>query len=135
VEKIYTFGKGNLGQLGLGNEISINTPTVVNLNVSANTITCGYGNTLVTADNNTRIFAWGWNGCAQLGIGTTKDSVLPEEVLALHGEPIKKIVTGRVHSFALLKRGRVSTVIAGWGLGKSKRLIFDTKVELKPRYA
>jgi alpha-tubulin suppressor-like RCC1 family protein len=76
----------------------------------------GNGNDLVLAWANTRLVAWGYNLCGQLGENTTNTSLLPVAVddsarSATHGKTVIAIAGGDHWSLALCSDGTV----AAWG--------------------
>ena len=47
-------------------------------------------------------YAWGWNGCGQLGLGHTEDQKRPHVVEALRGNRVVSISCGAAHSGAIV---------------------------------
>ena len=71
--KIYTFGT-NLGQLGLGDYINKNVPTLINdidkiIDISA----CGYHSMILSKN----VLIFGSNNLGQLGLGDNSDRNIP----------------------------------------------------------
>jgi alpha-tubulin suppressor-like RCC1 family protein len=104
--EVFTFGRNNLGQLGIGtleSTLEVNNITAsFNLVDGENIVDIEAGrNFTIAATNNNRIFTWGDNAFAQLGNGTTTTATSPIDVtsnFAGAGATIKKIVAGDTNS-------------------------------------
>jgi len=82
--KVFAWGVGGNGQLGLGDYQARLTPTAVPLPGPAMWVAAGWGHSLaLLADG--RVFAWGNNASGQLGDGTTIMRNIPAAVPGLTG--------------------------------------------------
>lgn len=82
--KVYAWGVGGNGQLGLGDYQARLVPTAVPLPGPAVQVAAGWGHSLaLLADG--RVFTWGNNARGQLGDGTTTMRNTPAEVPGLTG--------------------------------------------------
>ena len=116
----YTWGEGEFGRLGHGDETSRSIPTLVNDLVGKNAtgIACGFFHTLVrTKCGNIYSFGQGEDGQLGHGMGATK-LLTPTLVEALEGKFVKQVACGWFHSMALACDGRLFT----WGHGGYGRL-------------
>jgi alpha-tubulin suppressor-like RCC1 family protein len=118
---LYSFGSGNLGQLGAGSSTYSNTPINVDMTgvLNGKTITdvrCGSNFNVVLAADGT-LHSWGTNDKGQLGAGLVAStaSSTAVAVVASSGPLKNKIVstirTGGDHACALTTSGD----IACWG--------------------
>ncbi|MBP1772427.1 MAG: repeat-containing protein [Holophagaceae bacterium] len=96
--KVYAWGVGGNGQLGLGDYQARNVPTAVTLPGPAVKVAAGWGHSLaLLADG--RVFAWGNNASGQLGDGTTTMRNTPAAVPGLTG--VIYITCGYNHNLAV----------------------------------
>lgn len=70
---LYTWGYNSVGQLGLNNKTSKNTPQLVYSNVSK--IGAGYNHSMMVSDG--KLYTWGSGGSGQLGNGKTGNVLKP----------------------------------------------------------
>jgi hypothetical protein len=109
-EKLFCFGNNQYGQLGTGDNISINVP--IELKLFKNEIVkeiicgsdfsfalCGILNFLSLQEN--KVFSWGKNEFGNLAHGDTKDRNIPTQVDFFDGKKIIQIVCGNNHCLAL----------------------------------
>ena len=123
---IYTWGSNNCGQLGLG--ITNNQPNPKRVcgilssgNKSTISISCGQSFTLaLTSDG--ELYAWGYNGNGQLGIGNNTNQQLPAKVNGMNGNFVEKIVCGMAHVLALTYSGELYS----WGANSYGQLGLGT---------
>ncbi|QVL32365.1 hypothetical protein KIH39_00145 [Telmatocola sphagniphila] len=81
--KVYSWGHGNVGQLGNGGTNSSNAPVAVSVLTSGVTaIAAGAGHAL--AIQNGQVYAWGSNTYGQLGDGTTTTRTTPVAIGGLN---------------------------------------------------
>lgn len=112
---LYSFGWGEYGRLGLGDEEQRMTPSLVQfpgqpfhpLSVSA-------GEQHSLAANGDVAFAWGNNSMGQLGVGspsTTEMALTPQRIPLPEGMTLRALVAGGRHSAALTECNKILT----WG--------------------
>lgn len=95
--KVYAWGVGGNGQLGLGDYQARLAPTAVPLPGPAVQVAAGWGHSLaLLADG--RVFAWGNNASGQLGDGTTAMRNTPAAVPGLTG--VVYLTCGYNHNLA-----------------------------------
>lgn len=75
---LYAWGKNYNGELGLGHEESVSTPTLVSFLCSykIKECSCGYTHSAAVSEQN-QVFTWGANDCGQLGLSTVDKSNIP----------------------------------------------------------
>jgi len=102
---VWAWGKNNYGQLGNGSTEESSIPVQVMVDPEIGTvltdvkaIAAGQGHSFALKNDGT-LWAWGWNGNAQLGNGSTVDSSAPVQVARL--TDIKSISAGANHVMAL----------------------------------
>lgn len=122
---LYTWGKGDSGQLGLGDRMDRLTPTEIVLesdfrsmdDAAVRTISsfqpgkvlaiaAGYFHTglIVKGVDSlvpTRVYTWGWGEHGQLGHGGVEDEVLPRVVLSLQPLHVIHMACGGAHSMVI----------------------------------
>ena len=101
---VWTWGYNNYGQLGNGTTTSSYTKVQVKSpdgeGVLENIIAVAAGDSYSLAlDKDGNVYAWGYNGYGNLGLGDTNTRTLPVKVQAL--EKITKIEASNVSSFAI----------------------------------
>ena len=100
---VYAWGPNELGELGLGTTDANKhpTPTVVpGLPTNIVDVATGYeASYALSADG--RLWAWGYNQYGQLGIGSTSNSSIPQEVFAPVGYRFTSVDAGAFGNFAL----------------------------------
>eukprot|EP00941_MAST-03F_sp_MAST-3F-sp1_P003873 g3873.t1 len=117
--RLYTWGRGEYGQLGHGDRRSIQGPRVVSalLFKRVKCVSLGTSHSAaLTFDNQT--YTWGYGGDGRLGHGNEKDVLVPKILEALIHERVTSVVCGELHTAALTYEGDLYT----WGLGKDGRL-------------
>ncbi|MDR1614634.1 MAG: hypothetical protein LBS26_03590 [Campylobacteraceae bacterium] len=104
--KVYATGYNDYGQLGLGDWIDRSNFTEVTFlsdkNITA-IITGGAHSFALSNDG--KVYAAGYNGPGQLGLGDTTDHIDFTEVTSISG--VSAIAAGGAHSFALTNDGKV----------------------------
>ncbi len=124
---IVTWGKGDAGQRGIGDESAPLYPTTVRAidglgplrqatHISAD------GRTELALLSDGRVVGWGANDYGMIGDGTTEDRFLPTPVLGVDGagelQHVVQIAMGGQNGLALLNDGRVVT----WGYNDKGQL-------------
>jgi hypothetical protein len=124
---VLSWGTGYLGQLGLGDDSSWDTPRMVrNLDPkrlggdAVKSIVCGGSHSGVVTKNG-KIYMWGLNRNGQTGTGLKVESVLeprPIDPTDVGRKNPKSLICGRNHTLLLTTEGRVFS----WGAGGAGRL-------------
>ena len=134
--RLWAWGLNHVGQLGLGNAISRNTPALVPIAglsgvTSFDTIIVG-GSYTLALDQQGRLWAWGLNESGQLGLGDTTNRNRPTLVslTGLSGvSSFGALAVGWQHVLALDQQGR----LWAWGLNESGQLgLGDTTNRNRP---
>lgn len=102
---VFTFGRNDQGQLGLGDEKPRNYPTAVKSLQSVRIVDAAVGrrHTMFLAEDGT-VYAVGDNRCGQLGIGTTVSISTPRPVKTSFGA-VRKVACGAEFSMFIDKPG------------------------------
>ncbi|OQS02913.1 regulator of chromosome condensation (RCC1) [Thraustotheca clavata] len=116
--KLFTFGRGKNGRLGLGPEVTFKmTPEPVS-GEEWTSVYCGW-NFTVGLTINGKVFCWGKQGEGQCGLGyANQDQYIPVLVQALIPYQIVQVACGYTHTLALSNEGEVFS----WGLGEYGQL-------------
>lgn len=110
-QRIYSIGKNQQGQLGLGHTDPERAMTRVDDIYDARRVFAG-GNTSAVLCYSGKLYAWGENKYGQIGDGTIVSKMLPSEIKSIIG--IKKLAISKGHTIGLLINGNVMT----WGLNQ-----------------
>ena len=104
---VWSCGYNNFGQLGLGSTATKNTFTQVTTNVTNDVeqIACGYSHTFILK-NNGSVWACGYNGSGQLGLGNTTNKTTFAQVTT-NVSDVKEIVCGQNYTFILKNDGSI----------------------------
>ncbi|CAI5704608.1 unnamed protein product [Peronospora farinosa] len=99
---VYTFGRNDYGQLGLGHKLHMSRPTVVKSlsRMRITQVACGCYHTLALSDEG-KVFPFGRNNHGQLGLETSVDCLSPQLISALRSKTVTKIAAGFYHSVCL----------------------------------
>uniref|UniRef100_A0A7S1FVS7 BTB domain-containing protein n=1 Tax=Corethron hystrix TaxID=216773 RepID=A0A7S1FVS7_9STRA len=127
---VFTWGRGEDGQLGLGDTSDRPAPTVVEAllsaprGVSVRSVACGSGHTVVLAEDGT-VYTWGRGDDGRLGHGDAGWKYVPriaEDLLPGTGEGddtcVEAVTCGSYHSAAVGEKGELYT----WGGGMYGKL-------------
>eukprot|EP00005_Dracoamoeba_jomungandri_P003344 CAMPEP_0174255280 /NCGR_PEP_ID=MMETSP0439-20130205/4627_1 /TAXON_ID=0 /ORGANISM="Stereomyxa ramosa, Strain Chinc5" /LENGTH=558 /DNA_ID=CAMNT_0015337397 /DNA_START=161 /DNA_END=1838 /DNA_ORIENTATION=+ len=128
--KIFSWGKGSNGRLGLGHEDDALIPTEVGyLHEKMKFIACGYVTTAaITVEGS--VYMWGGNDGGQLGTGDCETQLYPVKLECLADEEVVDISCGTFHTVALTSNGNVFT----WGNGTKGKLGHgDEEEQLYPK--
>ena len=112
------FGSGFSGKLGLGDQRNHALPMAIGgplADGQTRVLAAGAAHSLA-ADDNGRVYTFGFNADCQLGHGTRQDEYTPRLVAALQGERIVRLAGGEHHSLAVDDAGRAYS----WGAGEAR---------------
>jgi alpha-tubulin suppressor-like RCC1 family protein len=117
--RVYSFGSGEDGKLGHGNELDQLSPKQIVALQGHKIIdaSCGVHHTLLVSEAG-RLFSFGFAACGQLGHADQSNRTVPTEVKALANEKIVACAAGAHHSLAVTGRGTVYS----FGLGHTGQL-------------
>jgi len=118
--RLFAFGQGEDGQLGLGDAEPRLLPAEV-LQLSderPESVVCGAEHTVAFSTDRARMWSWGWGDFGRLGHGDYVDVFLPKSVAAFEGVRVKQVACGDSHSAAVLADGRLQT----WGRNQNGQL-------------
>ncbi|XP_054587942.1 probable E3 ubiquitin-protein ligase HERC1 isoform X4 [Nothobranchius furzeri] len=109
--KLFTFGNGDYGRLGLGNTSNKKLPEKVTAleGYQVGQVACGLNHTLVVSTDGMVVWAFGDGDYGKLGLGNSTAKSSPQKVDVLCGIGIKKVACGTQFSVALTKDGKVYT--------------------------
>jgi alpha-tubulin suppressor-like RCC1 family protein len=116
--RVFTWGNGAVGRLGLGtDDLDRSTPTqVVNESEFKAISAQAASQHCLALKSDGRVFAWGLNASGQLGTGDADSRSTPTQVI--NESDFVSIVAGNGHSLALKSDGRIFS----WGTGNSGQL-------------
>jgi len=134
LNRIFTWGLNNYGQLGDNTNISKNLPVDItnqfNLLPSESIIQVALGfyhSSALTSEG--RMFTWGDNTYGQIGNSTTTQADIPTDITSFFtlnpGEMIIKIALGFNHTAAITSEGRLFI----WGSNEIGQLGDDTNID------
>ena len=101
---LYSFGKNEFGQLGLGNIGDKNEPKLVTIpgGLKVKAASCGYHHTvIITEDNN--FYTFGRNRNIQLGLGDTTNRYIPTLVNIPRATKVIAASCGETHTVVIAK--------------------------------
>uniref|UniRef100_A0A2H8TU70 HECT-type E3 ubiquitin transferase n=1 Tax=Melanaphis sacchari TaxID=742174 RepID=A0A2H8TU70_9HEMI len=119
--ELYTWGQGQYGRLGHGDEVSQFTPKLVKELIGKNIIqvACGSRDAQTLAlDGAGNVYSWGDGDFGKLGRGGSDGCCTPKQIERLDGHRVVQIRCGAQFSVALTSTGQVWT----WGKGEFYRL-------------
>ncbi|XP_073124189.1 ultraviolet-B receptor UVR8 [Henckelia pumila] len=121
---VCSWGRGEDGQLGLGDAEDRFSPTQVSAldGQEIVSVTCGADHTTAYSDSLLQVFSWGWGDFGRLGHGDSSDLFSPQPIKALHGLKIKQIACGDSHCLAVTMEGEVRS----WGRNQNGQLGLGT---------
>lgn len=99
-DNVWAFGENDSGQLGLGDNINRDEPTMIE-NLKAKEVSVGSGFTLII-DLDDNVWSFGSNSDGQLGLGNNDDQHTPQQVM-LGKKPFKaqQISAGAFHTVVI----------------------------------
>ncbi|GMF18203.1 unnamed protein product [Phytophthora lilii] len=109
--EVYSFGKNDYGQLGLGHARNMKVPTLAKTSLGETdekivSVSCGYYHT-VTISEKGKLITWGRNDYGQLGIGSKDHKNSAQYVPLPLSSKIKNASCGCYHTLILMSNGRV----------------------------
>lgn len=119
--KVFTFGRGRNGRLGLGDNKWRDTPhevTAFAREAAIVHVVCGWNFTAALGGDGS-VYSWGKQGEGQCGLGyLDKDQLVPRNIEKLLDSHVIDIACGYTHTIALTSKGEVYS----WGLGEYGQL-------------
>ncbi|GLI62584.1 hypothetical protein VaNZ11_005258 [Volvox africanus] len=111
--ELFTFGRNQNGQLGLGHTNDCLSPqrVVALQGEKILSVACGSEHSLAATEKGT-VVSWGWGRYGNLGDGESQDRYLPTRVVGLEGVRMVLAKCGWRHSAVVSEDGRVFTF--GW---------------------
>lgn len=118
-KRVYAWGNGDDGRLGLGSEEGVLEPTLVPSfrDIPISSIACGGSHSGAIACNG-EVFTWGNGQYGQLGVGSVRARRMPTKVRLLHDKGVAQLSFGEWHSMALCHDG----ALYAWGFGEEGQL-------------
>jgi len=107
-KRLWTFGHGECGRLGHGNELSVERPKLVRAFADhfVQDVDCGREHTIAVTNNG--MYTWGWGEAGRLGLRDEATRLVPTKVPIrrndVHGG-VLKVAAGREHSFCITANG------------------------------
>lgn len=111
---VFMWGRGEDGQLGLGDTSDQDEPTYVDAlrGVGVRQIACGSGHTVVLTTDG-EVYTWGRGDDGRLGHGDNGWKYVPRITQSLAGHIIVQVTCGSYHTAAISSNGDLFT----WGGG------------------
>nr|CAH7744976.1 unnamed protein product [Callosobruchus chinensis] len=126
--KLYTWGEGDHGRLGHGENNARYTPAFVADLSDVGQVACGSSHTLVVSADGKTVWSFGSGDNGKLGHGEIAKVYRPKVIEALQGLRIQKVCAGTCFSMALTTNGQLYT----WGSGPNLGIGSADAVSLKP---
>lgn len=116
---VFTWGRGEDGQLGLGDTSDQDEPTYVDAlrGVGVRQIACGSGHTVVLTTDG-EVYTWGRGDDGRLGHGDNGWKYVPRITQSLAGQVVVQVTCGSYHTAAVTGNGDLYT----WGGGMYGKL-------------
>lgn len=116
---VYSWGRGEDGQLGIGDTSDQDEPTYVDAlrGVGVKQIACGSGHTVVLTGEG-EVYTWGRGDDGRLGHGDNGWKYVPRLTHSLTGQIITQVTCGSYHTAAVSSNGDLYT----WGGGMYGKL-------------
>ncbi|KAL7516639.1 hypothetical protein ACHAWX_001630 [Stephanocyclus meneghinianus] len=116
---VYSWGRGEDGQLGIGDTSDQDEPTYVDAlrGVGVKEIACGSGHTVVLTVEG-EVYTWGRGDDGRLGHGDNGWKYVPRLTHSLTGQIITRVTCGSYHTAAVSSNGDLYT----WGGGMYGKL-------------
>ena len=111
---MYVCGRGEGGQLGLGDSLDRDRPTrVAGLSRARICMAAAGGLHSAAVSDDGALWTWGHGGYGQLGHGQRENSKVPRLVAALNGRRVRMAAAGRAHTVCVTIDG----LVYAWGSG------------------
>ena len=124
---VYSFGKNEFGELGLGHKNNVSLPTPIPNLPKIKQISCG-SNFTVCVDHEGFIWSFGDNDCGQLGTGNKTDFNVTQKLLDL--PPVHSVSCGSEHTLMITNDDNLWS----WGCNECGQLCHeDTEDRSKPQ--
>ncbi|XP_064868559.1 probable E3 ubiquitin-protein ligase HERC1 isoform X2 [Oncorhynchus nerka] len=109
--RLFSFGNGDYGRLGLGNTSNKKLPEKVTAleGYQVGQVACGLNHTVAVSADGMMVWAFGDGDYGKLGLGNSTAKSSPQKVDVLCGLGIKKVSCGTQFSVVLTKDGNVYT--------------------------
>mmetsp|Transcript_21486 Transcript_21486/g.30089 ORF Transcript_21486/g.30089 Transcript_21486/m.30089 type:complete len:607 (+) Transcript_21486:80-1900(+) len=116
---VFSWGRGEDGQLGLGDTSDQDEPTYIDAlrGVGVRQIACGSGHTVVLTTDG-EVYTWGRGDDGRLGHGDNGWKYVPRIAQSLTGQIIVQVTCGSYHTAAVASNGDLYT----WGGGMYGKL-------------
>lgn len=116
---VFSWGRGEDGQLGLGDTSDQHEPTFLDAlrGVAVRQLACGSGHTCILTQDG-EVFSWGRGDDGRLGHGDNGWKYVPRLINALSGKVVTQITCGSYHTAAVTNNGELFT----WGGGMYGKL-------------
>jgi len=116
---LFTWGSGEFGQLGHGENTNESVPKLVEALSSKRVrrVACGTNHTICLNDSGA-VYSWGRGKNGRLGHGDDKDCLVPKEIECLRNKSVVQISAGGAHCAALTSLGEVWM----WGNGMAGQI-------------
>ena len=107
---VFTWGRGEDGQLGLGDTSDQDEPTYVDAlrGVGVRQIACGSGHTVVLSTEG-EVYTWGRGDDGRLGHGDNGWKYVPRITRSLAGQVVTQVTCGSYHTAAVTGNGDLYT--------------------------
>lgn len=126
--RVYTWGSNMYGQLGHNDTNERLEPTVIADLIGTDVKGAAAGDYHMFAMTENGLYAWGLNGCGQLGVGGEEVHSRPTLVDSLRGSSVQMIACGAAHSIAIVNNINEGVVYV-WGSNACGQLGLDTQLQ------